>query len=101
MPPHVVDAEVIQLPVPSYGVKSCLGADDGGMLWSIPDLEHALTGIAENRFMTGIKLSLDSFTQVLQQVVCHSPYLVLYRNYPFNEEPTLRFTLMVAPDRTS
>ena len=52
MTPHVVDAEVIQLPVPSYGVKSCLGADDGGMLWPIPDLEHALTGIAEDRFMT-------------------------------------------------
>ena len=66
MPPHVVDAEVIQLPVPSYGVKRGLRADDGGMLWSVPDLEHALTGIAEDRLMIWMKLSLDIFTQVLQ-----------------------------------
>ena len=86
MPPHIVDAELIQLPVPSYGVKSCLGADDGGMLWSIPDLEHALTGITEDRFMTWMQLSLDIFTQILQYVAYHSPYMVLYECNSFPTE---------------
>ena len=65
MAPHVVDAEVIQLPVPSYGVKGRLGADDGSVLWSVPDFEHALTGIAENRVGTRMQLSLDIFEQSL------------------------------------
>lgn len=47
MAPHVVDAEVIQFPIPSYGIKCCLGANYGSTLGSIPDLEHALTGIAK------------------------------------------------------
>ena len=49
MAPHVIDIEIIQLPIPSYGIKSLLGADDGSMLWPIPDFEHALTRIADNR----------------------------------------------------
>ena len=61
MSPHVVDAEVIQHPVPSYGIKGRLGADDGSMLWPVPDFEHALTGIAENRVGTRMQLSLDIF----------------------------------------
>ena len=57
MAPHIVGAEVVQFPIPSYGVKSCLSADEGSMLWSIPNFEHALTGIAER---TGMQLIPDS-----------------------------------------
>ena len=86
MPPHVVGAEVIELPIPSYGVKSCLGADDGSVLGSVPDLEHALTGIAENRFcysMALVQLSLNVFEQRLEQVVYHFPVprLALIRSF--------------------
>lgn len=74
MAPHIVGAEIIQNPIPSYGIKSCLGADDGSMLWSIPNLEHALTGITENSPRTGVQLSLDT---VKQRLVYHSPYIIL------------------------
>ncbi len=74
MAPHIDGAEIIQNPIPSYGVKSCLGADDGSTLWSIPNLEHALTGIAENSPRTGVQLSLD---HVKQRLEYHSPYIVL------------------------
>ena len=82
MIPHIVGDEVIQYPVPSYGVESRLGADDGSTLWSIPDFEHFLTGIAENRFMTRMQVRLDLsyvcldiFEQRPENVVCHCPRL--------------------------
>ena len=74
MAPHIVGAEIIQLPIPSYGFKSCLSADDGSMLWPIPNFEHALTGIAENSFRTGMQLSLDT---VRQRPIYHSSYMIL------------------------
>ena len=74
MAPHIVGAEIIQNPIPSYGVKSCLGADYGSMLGSIPNLEHALTGIAENSPRTGGQLNLDI---VKQRLVYHSPYMIV------------------------
>ena len=77
MAPHIIDAEVIQLPIPSHGVKSYLGANDGGMLWSVPDFEHALTGIAENRSRTWIRSSLDILKQRLERVIYHFPCMVL------------------------
>ena len=82
MAPHIVGAEVIQFPIPSYGVKSCLGADDGSMLWSIPNLEHALAGIAENRSRTRMQASIDIFEQRPEQPVYHPPYMVLLESDP-------------------
>ena len=75
MAPHIVGAEIIQLPIPSYGVKSCLSADDRSVLWSIPNFEHALTGIAKNCSRNGMQLSLDI---VKQRLVHHSSYMVVY-----------------------
>lgn len=79
MAAHLVDAEVIQLPIPSYCVEFCLGTNDGSTLWSIPDLEHSLTGIAENRFRTRMRmqLSLDIFKQGLDSAKYHCPSTVV------------------------
>lgn len=72
MAPHIVGAEVIQLPIPSYGVKSRLGSDDGSMLRSVPDSEHALTGVAEDRTRPRTQWSLDMFHERLEKVEYHS-----------------------------
>lgn len=77
MAPHIVGAKVIQFSIRSYRIKSCLGTDDGSMFWSIPDLEHALTGIAEHRSRTHVQLSLDIFKQLLKGVIYHSLKVLL------------------------
>ena len=68
MAPHVIDVEIIKLAIPSHGIKSLLGADDGSILGPVPNFEHALTGIAEDRSRTPLR---DMFEQRLEQVVYH------------------------------